>query len=167
MVNRGDAIGLGEWRGLPIEKQMGWRVPIDMMIDLPHLQKTHNILRVHDYLLLHGLSPTLEWSNGAWHPDYHSSTPKPTLHTIPNHEYDPQHVVRVESLSGLGPINRAVGDTHENRKLMDKLGPGLTLNYDDARNALGGIFGAKQTDEELEKTLAENGWATLHTFAGA
>lgn len=30
MVNRGDAIGWGEWRNLPIEKQMGWRIPIEV-----------------------------------------------------------------------------------------------------------------------------------------
>lgn len=37
MVNRGDAIGWGEWRGLPIEKQMGWRVPVGVCISRSRL----------------------------------------------------------------------------------------------------------------------------------
>lgn len=32
MVNRNDAVGSDEWRELPIEQQMAWRIPIEVRI---------------------------------------------------------------------------------------------------------------------------------------
>jgi hypothetical protein len=54
MVNKGDAIGWGEWRDLPIEQQMGFRIPIAVMLDIPHLRKTHNVITIAEYLRLQG-----------------------------------------------------------------------------------------------------------------
>ena len=46
MVNRGDAVGSDDWRVLPIEKQMAFRIPISIMIDLPHLRAHHPVVTV-------------------------------------------------------------------------------------------------------------------------
>ncbi|KAG8712048.1 hypothetical protein FRC08_015090 [Ceratobasidium sp. 394] len=94
MVNRGDAIGWGEWRNLPIEKQMGWRVPVGVMLDLNHLRKTHSVVTVAEYLQLNGMSPSTEWSNGAWHRENYQNGGKLSIHVIPNNEYDPAPMLR-------------------------------------------------------------------------
>src|SRR5882762_4686690 len=36
MVNKGDAVGWDEWRDMPIEKQMGFRIPISVMVNITH-----------------------------------------------------------------------------------------------------------------------------------
>ncbi|KAK0454088.1 uncharacterized protein EV420DRAFT_1749629 [Desarmillaria tabescens] len=38
MVNKGDVLGSNEWLGLPIDQQMAWVLPINMMINITHLQ---------------------------------------------------------------------------------------------------------------------------------
>jgi hypothetical protein len=170
MVNRGDAIGWDEWRKLPIEKQMGWRIPIDLMIDLPHLQKTYNVLRMRDYLQLHNLPADKEWSNGAWHrQDYQAGTPKTTLHVIPNEDYDPKNVVRVDSMAAFAHVDReAEKMSEESKRLFGTLGDELVMDFDKAKLSLEGSIWTKWGSEEaFEKHLADNGWATVHTWAGA
>jgi len=55
MVNRGDAVGSDDWRELPIEQQMAFRIPISTMINLPHLRAHQPVITVSEYLRLHGL----------------------------------------------------------------------------------------------------------------
>lgn len=75
MVNRGDAVGWGEWKKLPVEQQMGWRIPIEVMLDIPHLRSTRSVVLVSEYLRLQGLRVQQEWASGAWHTrDYHSGS---------------------------------------------------------------------------------------------
>ena len=168
MVNRGDAIGWGEWRNLPIEKQMGWRVPVERMIDLPHLRKTHSVMLVSEYLRLHNIDVKTEWSNGAWHrTDYHQTVPPTSLSVIPNNEFDPAMVVRVDNLKHLPHVARTPADSKVHDKLIMALGTNTALDYSAARSALMGGMLRIDTDEQLEKVLAENGWATLYTYAGA
>ena len=38
MVNKADAIGWDEWRELPYEQQMAFRIPISLVLDLPRLR---------------------------------------------------------------------------------------------------------------------------------
>ncbi|KAG8903163.1 hypothetical protein FRB99_003664 [Tulasnella sp. 403] len=169
MVNRGDAIGWQEWRHLPIEKQMGWRVPLDVMIDLPHLRKTHNVLLISEYLRLKGMDPNIEWSNGAWHrTDYLGDNPKATLQVVPNGEYDPSTILRVDNKKAL----EAAGVSSEGRgpvyqKLVALQGTKSVLDWQETRVALADHLKDSKDDAELEKLLADNGYATLHTFAGA
>jgi hypothetical protein len=54
MVNKGDAIGWEEWRKLPYEQQMGFRIPITLMFDLPRLRARYPIITASEYLRLHG-----------------------------------------------------------------------------------------------------------------
>ena len=105
MVNRGDAVGSDEWRELPIEKQMAFRIPISIMIDLPYLRIQHPVITVSEYLRLHGLDPEAESSRGHWQRElYHSSpnvfesnkTKTPSLFVVENHWYDPPGSTRVD-----------------------------------------------------------------------
>ncbi len=104
MVNRGDAVGSDEWRVLPIEKQMAFRIPISIMIDLPHLRARHPVITVSEYLRLHGLDPEAESSRGSWeresfhtHPNVFESnkTKTPSLFVIENQWYEPSNSTRV------------------------------------------------------------------------
>ena len=105
MVNRGDAVGLDTWRELPIEKQMAFRIPISVMIDLPHLRARHSVITVSEYLRLHGLDPEAESSRGTWqresyhtHPNVFESnkTKSPSLFVIENQWYEPSGSTRVD-----------------------------------------------------------------------
>ncbi|KAF9520537.1 hypothetical protein BS47DRAFT_1287025 [Hydnum rufescens UP504] len=167
MVNRGDAMGSDEWRELPIEQQMGWRIPINVMTDFKHLRSNYNVITIREYLLLHGLDPELERSNGAWGRDiYHSSDPKPSLAVIPNDEYDPSGILRVDRLP---PVPKEViGGGMVASVLHEAMGGNVLINLDDARNTLQdkGI-NTWSSEEEFHEALSSNGFAILHTFAGA
>jgi hypothetical protein len=104
MVNRGDAVGSDDWRVLPMEKQMGFRIPISIMVDLPHLRAHHPVVTVSEYLLLHGLDPEAESSRGSWErKSYHThssvfepnKTKTPSLFVIENQWYEPSGSNRV------------------------------------------------------------------------
>jgi hypothetical protein len=107
MVNKNDAIGWNEWRKLPVEDQMAWRIPITMMFNLTHLRRTHPVILTSEYLRLHNFSTDVEWSNGAWlrstyheHANVFESDPdrKPSLQVIENSWYDPRGINRVDVL---------------------------------------------------------------------
>jgi hypothetical protein len=107
MVNRGDAVGSDDWRVLPIEKQMAFRIPISIMIDLPHLRARHPVITVSEYLRLHGLDPEAESSRGSWQRElYHThsnvfesnKTITPSLFVIENQWYEPSGSNRVDSI---------------------------------------------------------------------
>ncbi|KAG9038130.1 hypothetical protein FRB95_002570 [Tulasnella sp. JGI-2019a] len=182
MVNRGDAIGWGEWRDLPMEKQMGWRVPMSMMLDLPHLRSKYNVLVLDEYLRYHGMDPGKEWSNGAWHrSDYLGKDM--TIFVVRNTEYDPEGMVRVddkkalfERMEGHGEHNhrktrRAMpaipgeGPLHD--RLVSAIGNELVMDWYKAQGAVYSFVNDTWNAEEVEDVLWKNGWATLHTFAGA
>lgn len=176
MVNRGDAIGWGEWRDLPIEKQMGWRVPMDTMLDLPHLRKTWPVILVREYLELNGMDPNKEWSNGAWHrTDYLADKPdgsKFTLFNVKNNLYDPDNVVRVDRLGPL--LKKGIREDADTSTLALRLYSAMSsknsknvIDFHDARSAIADLMKDQNDDRELERLLEENGWVVLHTFAGA
>ncbi len=105
MVNKGDAIGWEEWRGLPYEQQMGFRIPITLMFDLPRLRARHPIITASEYLRLHGQDPESESSSGFWLRDWYISSPNifepdktklPSQFIIENHWYDPSGTHRVD-----------------------------------------------------------------------
>jgi hypothetical protein len=105
MVNRGDAVGLDDWRELPIEQQMAFRIPISIMFDLPHLRARHPVITVSEYLRLHGLDPEAESSQGSWEREsYHihsnvfesNKTKTPSLFVIENQWYEPSGSNRVD-----------------------------------------------------------------------
>ena len=106
MVNRGDAVGSDQWRDLPIEKQMAFRLPISVMIDLSHLRAQYPVITVSEYLRLHGIDPEVEFeSHGSWLRDtYHTNpnifesnkTKTPSLFVIENHWYEPWGSVLVD-----------------------------------------------------------------------
>src|SRR6266403_351367 len=108
MVNKGDAIGWEEWRKLPYEQQMGFRIPITLMFDFPRLRARHPIITASEYLRLHGQDPASESSSGFWLRDWYISSPNffesnktklPTQFIIENHWYDPSGTNRVDYIS--------------------------------------------------------------------
>lgn len=105
MVNRGDAVGKDEWRELPIEQQMAFRIPISVMLDLPHLRARHPVITVAEYLRLHGQDPESESSQGSWQREsYHThpnvfqsnSTKTPSLFVVHNYWYIHKGIIRAD-----------------------------------------------------------------------
>ncbi|KAG8844180.1 hypothetical protein FRB96_003249 [Tulasnella sp. 330] len=173
MVNRGDAIGWDEWRDLPMEKQMGWRVPMSMMLDLPHLRSKYNVILVEEYLRFHGMDPGKEWSNGAWHrTDYLAQNM--TILVVKNQEYDPEGMVRVDNRDAIFKAHdphhphdrsyehgamgkRAMPEIPGQGELHDKLtaviGNDLVMDWNKARDAVSGFFNNTGDMIEVEEFL--------------
>lgn len=195
MINRGDAINSDEWRQLPEEQQMGWRVPMSVMLNLTLLRRFQPVITVAEYLRIHDLSEDLELSNGQWDTQiYHQNSSvydaqgnPPSLHIIENGWYDPQTLNRVDRLpdemKSRGQWDALLGDLGSEKhggwpspsktKAYLALEQALqerpyVLRFDQARQILrhNGIQGVA-SDEDLIQVLNNNGWEVLYTFDGA
>lgn len=135
------------------------------MLDIRQLRKYAPVVTIAEYLTLHGLDPSLEWSNGAWQKEaYHSGSPSPSLGVIPNSDYDPSGVVRVEKMPPAAKNEISQGPVYQ--ALMDAKGNELALKMTDVKEKLKGIA-SWTTDEELEQIVEDHGFVVLNTFAGA
>ncbi|KAH7921544.1 hypothetical protein BV22DRAFT_1019154 [Leucogyrophana mollusca] len=196
MVNRGDATGSDEWRNLPIEAQMAWRIPISLMFNMTHVRRTHSVITVSDFLRLHNISDALETSDGHFDTDtylnganiFEMEEKRPSLHTIENTWYDPGGVVRVDSLSAdmklRGGWSSKGGDSSRDMpgswgdiersplyvKLEEKLeGNNMIVDWNTVRDVAKseGYSSDSSTDDEVEQVVRDNGWAVLYTYDGA
>ncbi|KAF8481624.1 hypothetical protein DFH94DRAFT_825446 [Russula ochroleuca] len=187
MVNRGDAVGSEEWRELPIEQQMAFRIPISVMLDLRHLRARHPVITVSEYLRLHGQDPDSESSNGSWlRESYHTypnvfesnrtKTPSPSI--IHHHWYDPSGTTRVDYIpkemkewgnwerysssdilesGGYWPF---MVPTNISRRLVNATPENaVVMDWDTAKDAL------RSSELDPEDVLNANGWEVLHTFS--
>lgn len=192
MVNHGDAVHSDEWRNLPMDQQMSWRVPISVMLNMTLLRNSQPVITVSEYLRLHNIPEDVEESDGHWERHkYHvnpyifgSGTP-PSLHVIENAWYDPCDINRVDVITeemkrrgGWDPA-RGVPEkdeygqwaSTEKTELYVALEAALptrpkVLGWDQARQILQ-QKGQTSTDEGMEKVLNDNGWEVLYTFNGA
>jgi hypothetical protein len=185
MVNKGDAMGRDEWRKLPIEQQMGFRIPISVMMDLPRFRERGPVITASEYLRIHGQDPKIESTDGHWPRElYHSKAnifgssrkKTPSLFVIENHWYDPPGTVRVDyipqemkereiSQSGEEP-------TEISNLLWRKAGFGIpAIDWEPAKSVLR-LSGLEpeadlDNDDVMERILHANGWEVLHTFTHA
>ncbi len=193
MVNRGDAVGSDEWRELPIEEQMAFRIPISVMIDLPHLRSRHPVVTVSEYLRLHGLDPEVESSRGHWEKKlYHTQpnvfesnkTKTPSLFVIENQWYEPSGTTRVDYIPQ-AMRERGNWERYSHSQSQETGGhwpfvvpteisghlanvnPGV-LDWDVAKRVLRSSKPESEfnldDDEIVEDVLNDNGWEVLHTF---
>jgi len=185
MVNKGDAMGKDEWRGLPIEQQMGFRIPISVMMDLPRFRERGPVITASEYLRLHGQDPNIESADGLWPRElYHSQanvfesdrTKTPSLFVIENHWYDPPGTVRVDyipqEMKGRQNSQSGEGPTEISNLLWRKAGLGTTaVDWESAKSILGLSKLEPEVDlgddAVVERILNDNGWEVLHTFAHA
>jgi hypothetical protein len=178
MVNRGDAMNTDQWRKLPIEQQMGFRIPISVVLDLPRLRERGPVITVSEYLRLHGLSPELESTTGWWPQElYHSSpnvfesnqTKMPSLFVIENHLYDPENTVRVDyipqEMKSRGNWTRDT-PTNISKKLIERVGGVVDWWATSVvlRDAELGPEVDLEDDAVIEDILIANGWEVLYTF---
>ncbi|KAI9439096.1 hypothetical protein H4582DRAFT_2142398 [Lactarius indigo] len=105
MVNKGDVIGSDEWREMPIEQQMGFRIPISAVVNITHLRSRHPVITASEYLRLHGQDPESESSSGFWPREEYQThtnvfetnkTKTPSLFIIENHWYHSTSTIRVD-----------------------------------------------------------------------
>ncbi|KAH7911165.1 hypothetical protein BJ138DRAFT_1007149 [Hygrophoropsis aurantiaca] len=196
MVNRGDATGSDEWRNLPIDQQMAWRVPIATMFNMTHLRRTHSVITVSDFLRLHNISSDTETSDGHFDMDlylngtnvFHEEGRTLSIHAIENEWYDPGGVVRVDSLpedmrlrggwsfEGGEPDRDMAGSWNDTEptplylQLVDaQRGGNIIVDWPTVRRVTTyhGYSLDNSTDEEVEQVIKENGWAVLYTYDGA
>ncbi|VDB85455.1 unnamed protein product [Peniophora sp. CBMAI 1063] len=105
MINKGKMVGSTEWDNRPYEQQMGFRVPIQYMLNVTRLRSMHPTITVAQYLRLHNLPEDLEANDGRWQREaYHvqaaalddDQSHLPSLSVIENHWYDPWQTTRVD-----------------------------------------------------------------------
>ena len=165
MVNKGDAVNSDEWRELPIEQQMGFRIPISAVVNMTNLRNRQPVITVSEYLRLHGQDPERESSNGSWfreryhtHPNVFEAnkTKTPSLFIIENDWYDPKGTTRVdyipEAMKRRGNLDRQPGpdNDHGSAEYWPTVEPtdlsrdlaetmflsGSSLDWDTAKNVL-------------------------------
>lgn len=107
MVNKSEVLGSSEWNDRPYEQQMGFRIPIQYMLNVTRLRSLNPTITVAQYLRIHNLVEDLEAKNGAWLRDwYHvqaaaldeDQSHLPSLYVIENHWYDPWQTTRVDQV---------------------------------------------------------------------
>lgn len=196
MVNHGDAVHSDEWRNLPIDEQMSWRLPISAMLNMTLLRKTQPVITVSEFLRLHDLPESVEASDGHWdrlryhvNPYIFENTSRtPSLHVIENGWYDPREVNRVdmipEDMKRRGRWSADGGDVSKGEvggwrdmpktSLYSALEATLpdrpkVLQWDRARQVLRerGYTQETETDAGMQRVLNENGWEVVYTYNGA
>ncbi|KAI9444791.1 hypothetical protein H4582DRAFT_2108601 [Lactarius indigo] len=182
MVNKGDAIGWNEWRELPFEQQMAFRIPISLMVNITHLRNRQP-------------STSGFWPRDSYHTHPNvfetNETKTPSLFVIENHWYDPAGTNRVdyipEAMKRRG--NLALHSGTENHDGGAEYWPPLepteisslliaalpenrfVLGWNVAKNVLMSSDLGEEVDldddDVVEGLLNAHGWEVLHTFQGA
>lgn len=134
------------------------------MLDLPHLREVHPVILASEFYELHELDPHLESLAGDWNRGEENMT-FPSIHVIPNGEYDPSNIIRVDTLQGLPPVDTV--DTRVNESLTSALGDQNILQWDDAVKALRDGDWKLDSDTDIEHIMHSGGWVVTYTFLGA
>ena len=122
-VNLGDATRSERW-----DEQMGFRIPISVIVNMTHLRNRQPVITASEYLRLHGQNPESESSSVFWpRQSYHTQpsvfeinkTKAPSLFIIENHWYDPMGTNRVdyipEAMKRRGNLDRHPGPDNYDR----------------------------------------------------
>jgi len=177
MVNRGDAMGSDQWRLLSWEEQMGWKVPMEKMIDMQGLRDAHAVVTMSEYLSLRSLPPNLEQGNGQWSDDIYQVQSR----SIPNSEWDPPEVIRVDqerppfvldeteprtvrAFQAREAVKTMVEDLMENKsenRLHQKL-----LDWDEVLETMQNMQVDMNDDDDIELFLRAADFEVLHTYRG-
>jgi hypothetical protein len=181
MVNKNDALGLEQWRELPMEQQMGFRIPISVALDLPRLRARGPVITALEYLRLHGQGPEAESTSGSWlrrpyhmHPNvFESNQTKPSLFVIGNRLYDPEGTNRVDYIPQ--EMKRRGNWTEDEPTEISKLlreradQRSIVADWEPAKDALksSGLVPEVDLDDDavVEDILNANGWEVLYTFS--
>ncbi len=164
-IVKGDAMHRDEWDNLPWTQRIAWKIPTSMMVDLPHLRKSHNVVLVSEYLRLQGIDPKKETTDGSWSRVTYQKKIS-DLRTIPNGKYDPNDILRVDNLGALSKVSREVDHSSDiTRKLFTLMARSKPPNYVQWSDVKG-LFDANKPEAAIESQLASIGWAVLYTFAG-
>ncbi|KAG9043074.1 hypothetical protein FS837_010058 [Tulasnella sp. UAMH 9824] len=180
MVNRGKAVHSNAWDNLPAYQQIAYRIPIEIMLDIPHLRKVgHPVVLTSQFLRLSGINdPDLETtaSDGHFEREKYLGARKDgskmTLFEVKLDDYDPKRVVRVDRSKALTEkFGRfAHGDVGiASMKLWEKVvakEDHTMIKWEDARDAVKEHMRDPLDDEELERVLGEMGWIVVHTWDG-
>ncbi|KZO94281.1 hypothetical protein CALVIDRAFT_484730 [Calocera viscosa TUFC12733] len=179
MVNRGDAMNWDEWRWLPMEKQMGWKIPIGLMIEMKHLRQTHAVITMEEYLRLHSLPTDLEQGNGQWIDSAYRVESRP----IPNSWWDPPGVIRVDQqrppfvLDEADPMSvqafqaredvKAIIEDMMERQPQRNALQHTVLDWEPVRHTLRSMDLDVSDDSNIELFLRAAAFEVVHTYQGS
>ena len=134
------------------------------MLDLPHLRDVYPVILASEFYELHGLDPRMESLAGDWNFGEENMT-FPSIHVIPNGDYDPSNIIRVDTVEGLPTVNAM--DSRVNESLTSALRDQNILQWDDAVQALKIGNWKLDRDTDIEHIINSGGWIVAYTFLGA
>jgi hypothetical protein len=178
-----------QWRKLPPEEQLGWRIPISTMLNITRMREAHPVILASDYLRMQNLPLNLETGDGHWDREaYHAGELHPSLFVVKTEWYDEHDIVRVDYLSedmkahGGWMIEDEVGDRGSRARWADveeeesETSKGLNACKNHwgiapwgcavhrlKQNGAGEHFDLT-TDEGVEAALIHERWEVVHTF---
>ena len=167
---------------------MAWVIPIELMVDIPHLRSENHFVTVSEYMRLQGLKDfDKEKTNGHWDPDYYHTGINdiafrghhshvgvhPSLYKIKNGDYDPKTItlldtLQVDSYRALPETLTETG-TQYHSLLWDKMRENknrVAIDWSLGLEVLRDIANVK-TDADYEAALRLAGWITTYTWQGA
>ncbi|KAF8316114.1 hypothetical protein DL93DRAFT_2056528 [Clavulina sp. PMI_390] len=172
---RSEEIGKGDYFYLPEDEQQTWRLPIGLMVDIPHLRRSHSVITVGEYLRYHNKPPTEERLDGHWDKRYlwiPASETNPvgrnlTEVTLLAKDYEPKEIVRMDALPK-GPQADANVETKPIYKaIAAALSDHKTVFLDQAKEIIRSEnLGHWNSEQELSDLLRRNGWSIVYTFEG-
>ncbi|KIY68498.1 hypothetical protein CYLTODRAFT_421532 [Cylindrobasidium torrendii FP15055 ss-10] len=167
LVNRVDAVHNDEWKDLGDEK-LGYRIPIDIMLNITHLRTRHPVITVAEFLELHNQSTDLEHTDGYWGRYDYNSRPNrftgktPSYTVLEPDDYQRERKVRVDRIPQ-DWLDQHTGNLHAtaNATLWERLDEDKGfMDWDRVEEALG-----SKDVAELEERLERARWHTLHTYS--
>ncbi|KZT62506.1 hypothetical protein CALCODRAFT_425968 [Calocera cornea HHB12733] len=169
-LDRDGSLGYGGHTG-----HDGWKVPLGVMLDLPHLRSRHNVLLYSEFYALYSLPPSTENWLGTFNRLSLYGTGL-SIHSVPNSHFAPPNVLRVDRL--VKPPTAWVGGTELGEKvrkrMLERLDEGGAMDWDDAKvccwrtfclQLAGGPIDTRH-DWEIEKALNEAGTEVVYSFKG-
>ncbi|KIJ45168.1 hypothetical protein M422DRAFT_207427 [Sphaerobolus stellatus SS14] len=163
-VDREEVIGWDGWNGANIST-LAWQLPIQLMLDLPHLRSHYPVILTSEFFEIHGLDPLYESLAGDWNRGNLEEDTFPPIHVIPNSQYDSDKTIRVDTTKGL-PVLKTI-DPQVEKVLRGAIGDRKTLTWDDAVDALESHGFNIDSDQEAERLFHAGGWVATYSFMGA
>ncbi|GJJ13798.1 hypothetical protein Clacol_008055 [Clathrus columnatus] len=166
LVDRQGSVGVA-----PVGDNKAWKVPIEIMLDLPRLRSYYPVILTAEFMRLHGIDQSNELLTGHWNRDIHQHENMASFHAIPNPQFD-DDVFRVDTvfpfLSNLSRTDDLTEkDTQIDAGFREAAGEGKKhLSWDNAVHILRSNGHYIDDDATAEMLMNHGGWVVTYTYEG-
>ena len=151
-------------------RSRGFKIPINVMLDLNALQKHVPVITVEEYLLLHDRNTSLEVGNGAWSTELYQE-PDADIFRIENDWFEPSHATRVDRLPVFPDPIMPPANTSA-RRIYDHLANSCVEGALTSTQAIFAFLSLSvempelsiPDDEDVVEVMESYGFGLLHTY---